>query len=422
MDPINITDAEYLRLLEMNPLQPDVWRMRARIALQNQRSSDAIELLKQGLKHLPSRTSLMGDLANIYLLLRDPVSARPLLEALRNAPDEYPEFTANYARLLWIEGDYEQALRSFKEALERNPDDQKTATRLAQAYVSLGHAEKAMEFVQSWRDRGVTAGMMAVLAVCEFDLHGIEPALAVVTAGLQIQSEHPTLNYLYAVLLMLLGELDKAQTHVTQFQQVGDLHVQWTSFQFAYGRSGNISFHGLGTSLLDLAIAQAPASGLVLEFGVYHGLSLRQLAQRVNGPVHGFDSFEGLPEEWKPGEPAGSYSAHGRLPQMPSQVELHPGWFKDSLPSFVAQQTEKVRLMHIDCDLYSSTRTVLNEVYLLLQAGSILVFDEFLGYPGYEHHEFRAWNEFAKKFGLAYEYTGFTLMARKAALRITKVV
>mgnify|MGYP004702271055 CR=1 FL=1 len=418
---MNTTDAEYLRLLEMNPLQPDVWRMRARIALQDQRSSDAIELLQQGLKHLPSHTSLMGDLVNIYLLLRDPVSARPLLEALRNAPDEYPEFTANYARLLWIEGDYDQALKAFKQALERNPGDQKTATRVAQAYVSLGHAEKAMEFVQSWRDRGVTAGMMAVLAVCEFDLHGIEPARAAVKTGLQMQAEHPTLNYLYAVLLTLSGELDNAQAHVARFQQTGDIHVLWTSFQFAYGRSGNISFHGLGTSLLDAALASAPSSGLVLEFGVYHGLSLRHLAQRIDGPVHGFDSFEGLPEDWKSDEPVGSYSAHGRLPLMPPQVELHPGWFKDSLPSFVAQQTENARLMHIDCDLYSSTRTVLNEVYPLLQAGSILVFDEFLGYPGYEHHEFRAWNEFAKKFGLAYEYIGFTLMARKAALRITKV-
>ena len=421
MQAIDATDAEYARLLEANPQQPNAWRMRARIALQNQRNSDAIELLKQGLKHLPSHVTLMGDLANVYLLLRDSVSARPLLEALGNFPDEYPEFTANYGRLLWIEGDYDQALKAFKKALERNPGDQKTATRVAQAYVSLGDVEKAMEFVQSRRDWGVTAGMMAVLAVCEFDLHGIEPALSAVQTGLQIQAEHPTLNYLYAVLLTLAGELDKAQAHIARFQQTGDIHVLWTSFQFAYGRSGNISFRGLGTSLLDSALTSAPSSGLVLEFGVYHGLSLRQLARRVTGPVHGFDSFEGLPEAWKAGEPAGSYSAAGRLPGMPPQVVLHPGWFKDTLPAFVAEQTEKVRLVHIDCDLYSSTRTILNEMYPLLQAGSILVFDEFLGYPGYEHHEFRAWHEFAKKFGLAYEYTGFTLMARKAALRITEI-
>lgn len=183
----------------------------------------------------------------------------------------------------------------------------------------------------------------------------------------------------------------------------------------------NIRFHGLATSLLDVAIARAPATGLVLEFGVYHGQSLRQLVRRVNGPVHGFDSFKGLPEAWKSGEPAGSYNAHGRLPQMPPQVDLHPGWFQDSVPEFVAQQTEKIRLVHIDCDLYSSTRTVLNEIYALLQPGSVVIFDEFLGYPGYEHYEFRAWNEFAKKFRVSCEYLGFTLIARKAALRILEI-
>lgn len=421
MQPIDATDEQYARRLAADPRQPDAWRMRARIALQNQRSNDAIELLKLGLKHLPAHVALMSDLANIYLLLRDPVGARPLLEALGNLPEEYPEFTVNYARLLWIEGKYEQALKHFNTALDLSPNDQKLATRVAQAYVSLGDADKAMEFLQSRRDRGATAEMLALLALCEFDLRGSEPALSVVKAGLRMQAEHPILNYLYAALLMLTGESVKARTHVAQFSLAEDIHVLWASFQYAYDRDANITFHGLATSLLDAAIARAPTSGLVLEFGVYHGLSLRQLVRRVNGPVHGFDSFEGLPEEWKSGEPAGSYNAHGRLPQMPPQVDIHPGWFQDSVPEFVAQQTEKVRLVHIDCDLYSSTRTVLNEIYALLQPGSVVVFDEFLGYPGYEHHEFRAWNEFAKKFRLSCEYLGFTLMARKAALRILEI-
>lgn len=130
MQPIDASDEQYARLLEADPRQPDAWRMRARIALQNQRNNDAIELLKQGLKWLPAHVALMSDLANIYLLLRDPVGTRPLLEALCNLPEEYPEFTVNYARLLWIEGEYEQALKHFNAALDRNPNDQKLATRV----------------------------------------------------------------------------------------------------------------------------------------------------------------------------------------------------------------------------------------------------------------------------------------------------
>lgn len=236
MQPIDASDEQYARLLEADPRQPDAWRMRARIALQNQRNNDAIELLKQGLKWLPAHVALMSDLANIYLLLRDPVGARPLLEALCNLPEEYPEFTVNYARLLWIEGEYEQALKHFNAALDRNPNDQKLATRVAQAYVSLGYADKAMEFLRSRRDRGATAEMLALLALCEFDDGGIEPALSVVKAGLRIQTKHPILNYLHAVLLVLTGDSIKARAHVAQFSLAEDIHVLWDSFQYAHAR------------------------------------------------------------------------------------------------------------------------------------------------------------------------------------------
>lgn len=421
MQPIDATDAEYARQLKENPLLSDLWRMRARIALQNRRTNDAVELLKTGLNYLPADKALIADLADIYLRLRDSISARPLLDGLLKAQGKRPELIFKYARLLWIEGDYDQALEHFNEALTDNPENKKIATSLAQAYVSLGEIEMAIEFLKTWRHQESSVEMMALLALCEFDTHGIENALNAVLIGMQIHPSDPTINYLYAVLLKLSGDSVKAETHIAQIQQYADIRIQWNSFLFAYGSSKSPRFHGLGSTLLEAAIAQAPTSGLVLEFGVYHGLSLRQLARRVIGPVHGFDSFEGLPEAWKSDEPIGSYSAHGHLPQMPPQVVLYPGWFKDTLPAFVANQTEKVRLINIDCDLYSSTCTVLNKIYPLLQTGAILVFDEYLGYPGYEEHEFRAWHQFSKEFKIAYEYTGFSLMARKAVLRITKV-
>jgi len=418
MQPIDASDAEYAQQLEKNPQLTEAWRMRARIALQYQRTDAAIELLKEGLKHLPSDRSLMTDLADIYLRLRDSISSRPLIEILQKSKPDDPGLGLKYARLLWIEGNYDQALICFNEVFAGDPSNKKVATSLVQAYVSLGEIEKARELLNVWRHQGSSAEMMALHALCEYDLQRIASALDSLLIGMQIRPSDPAINYLYAVLLKLTGESAKAETHLAQIRQYVDIHVQWNSFLFANGSGGKTRFYGLGSTLLDAAVDQAPASGLVLEFGVYHGLSLRQLARRVSGPVHGFDSFEGLPEAWKSDEPVGSYSAHGRLPRMPSHVKLHPGWFKDSLPVFVAEQTEKVRLIHIDCDLYSSTRTVLNEIYPLLRIGSILVFDEFLGYPGYERHEFCAWHQFSKEFKVNYEYTGFTLMTRKAVLRI----
>ena len=51
-------------------------------------------------------------------------------------------------------------------------------------------------------------------------------------------------------------------------------------------------------ALLGFALSRAPAEGLVLEFGVEKGASLRHLAGLTPRTVHGFDSFEGLPGDW----------------------------------------------------------------------------------------------------------------------------
>jgi hypothetical protein len=37
---------------------------------------------------------------------------------------------------------------------------------------------------------------------------------------------------------------------------------------------------------------------LFLELGVFSGQSIWVIAQRTSNLVHGFDSFEGLPEDW----------------------------------------------------------------------------------------------------------------------------
>jgi hypothetical protein len=125
--------------------------------------------------------------------------------------------------------------------------------------------------------------------------------------------------------------------------------------------------------------------GVALEFGVGSGQSTRILAEHM--PVIGFDSWLGLPESWRPEFPAGSF-AH--MPPEIENVDLIDGWFEDTLPGF---SFPVAGLVHIDCDLYSSTKTVLD--HTPLTRGCIVVFDEWHGYDGCEDHEQRAWREYA---------------------------
>lgn len=161
--------------------------------------------------------------------------------------------------------------------------------------------------------------------------------------------------------------------------------------------------------LLRFALSSAPKSGLVLEFGVEKGASLRHLAGLRGSEVHGFDSFEGLPGDWSgTKEAAGAFTLKGKLPKMPPNAKLHVGWFNQTLPGFLAANQETCALVHIDCDIYISTAVVFEQLKGRIVAGTVIVFDEYFNYPGWRAHEYKAFQEFIAASGLNYRYLGFS--------------
>lgn len=171
--------------------------------------------------------------------------------------------------------------------------------------------------------------------------------------------------------------------------------------------------------LLAYCLREIQADGIIAEFGVYKGGTIRYMANRLkNRKFHGFDSFEGLPEAWSGFDLAkGAFDMDGRLPQVPANVELHRGFFDTSLPAWKNTHPDAIAMMHVDCDLYSSTKTILDILGDRLQVGSIVLFDEYFNYPGWQRHEFKAWQEYVKARGIAYEYIGYA--RQQAAVRIT---
>ncbi len=168
---------------------------------------------------------------------------------------------------------------------------------------------------------------------------------------------------------------------------------------------------------LGFALERARVEGLVLEFGVRFGISTRFLASRVTGPVDAFDSFEGLPESWGR-NPAGVYSTSGRLPEVPPNVRLHVGWFAETLPGFVAANPGPVRFMNVDCDIYSSTKTVLDHLAERIVPGSVIVFDEYIMTDGWREDEYKAFQEAVDRHGWRYRYLAFSLITRQAVVEI----
>ena len=139
------------------------------------------------------------------------------------------------------------------------------------------------------------------------------------------------------------------------------LRARQQSVDYIVAEMGDASLFEDRWALLRFAAGEAPAEGLMLECGVADGASLRHLAGSMNArQFHGFDSFEGLPEAWSGTfEQKGKFGRGGTLPEVPSNVALHKGWFDQTLPAFLAAHADPIAFLHVDCDIYSSTVTVL---------------------------------------------------------------
>ena len=178
-------------------------------------------------------------------------------------------------------------------------------------------------------------------------------------------------------------------------------------------------------TILEEALSAARSDGLVCEFGVFHGKSIRIIASMVGPqvPVDGFDTFEGIPEAWGD-EPAGSYTAAAEVPErVPDNVRFHIGLFADTLPGYVASlappEVLPVRLINVDCDLYQGTVEILHYLANRIGPGTVIVFDEYLMTPTWPEDEYKAFQEACAKFGWEYEYLIFSLFSKQVVVRIT---
>ncbi|OBG34511.1 methyltransferase [Mycobacterium alsense] len=166
---------------------------------------------------------------------------------------------------------------------------------------------------------------------------------------------------------------------------------------------------------------------LSLDLGVWLGWSTRLIADASGRQVYGFDTFEGLVEDWQVDDQAlvkrGTFSLAEPLAQRSMRdtgVSLHDGvpaalgrkvqFIKGStyetLAPFLAERPEaKIRLFHMDLDTYESCLHALETCKDRFVEGSILVFDEYL----VTNAEMRAFFEFQEKYGLEWRYRAWGL-------------
>ncbi|MBC7951056.1 MAG: class I SAM-dependent methyltransferase [Rhodospirillaceae bacterium] len=250
------------------------------------------------------------------------------------------------------------------------------------------------------------------------ELHGVDAArerLDRATACAGANGKYEGFRAAYALLAGESGAHELVRTHVAAHPARRAL-VDGVSALLPHCPQPPRLF-GLSASLLRYALAQAEQPGLVLEFGVRRGTSITVIGHAAGQPVHGFDSFEGLPVSWG-SAPAGVLTTGLNLPPVPANVTLHAGWFDDTLPPFLTAHPGPVRLVNVDSDIYSSARTVLTALIPRIQPGTVLVFDEFIGNRSWAEDEYKAFAEYVASTGVRWRVLALAPFTKQVAVVI----
>lgn len=315
----------------------------------------------------------------------------------------------------------DQAIISYESSIELQPDNPKALNNLGAALIEIGrdcHAEscfyKAIALNQNYAEAYYN------LHSIKLNRHDYYGALDCLYNA--IRSNSSEIKY-YFFLGLLLSAIDKKSISEKYFYIVGNSSdVLWKANLEAYkALEEHITvdtLFGTPCQVFELSTATPKENSTILEFGVRFGTSIRLLAQ-LNpwARLHGFDSFEGLPESWHD-EPKGSYSTHGIIPIVPGNVALHPGWFEDTIPSFLHKHNGIVDVVNIDCDIYSSTKTVLDLLSSKISKGTLLIFDEFIGNVKWREDEYRAFNEWASEGNVQYKFKAISFFTKQVAIEI----
>ena len=319
------------------------------------------------------------------------------------------------------DGDIEAAVEHLSNVVKRDPNKPQYLANLGFAYheqgklnLAIASYRKAIAIEPRYLDAHYN------LHAALIDAKNLAPSINSLEALLALNPQDSDAIFMLGMLQDYQGNTKAAEAEFAQIQKSNALIESrldaWQYFKKEIkGEMPPIT--GSIQATFELATQAAELKGSVLEFGVRHANSTRQLAHLAKQDVHGFDSFEGIPEDWHD-EGRGSYSTKGVIPKVPNNIHLHAGWFDSTLPKFLEVNAEKARLINIDCDIYSSTKTVLDLLRQRIVTGTVIIFDEYIGNQHWREDEFKAFQEAVNAFGWKYEYIAFSFFTKQVVVMI----
>ncbi len=321
--------------------------------------------------------------------------------------------------VLHDQGRFADAEACYRRAMGIFPMSAQAANNLGCVLQDQGKTDDSLE----WFSRALQidpnlTGAYYNMASAAFDDRSLAAADAALQRALQGDREFQLARVHLGIVKALQGDRDAAESLFEAGAGDAEAGAVLDSWRYIEPKmTEHTRMFGNTFETLKFGLDNAPSTGMVLELGVNFGESIRFIGGLIARDVHGFDSFEGLPEGWTH-EQAGSYSTMGTIPPTPPNVHLHKGWFSDTLPAFAEANPGPVAFMNVDCDIYSSTKTVFESLAGQIVAGTVIVFDEYIANPSWRDDEFKAFQEFIADGDRSYEYLAFAMFSKQAVVRM----
>lgn len=406
---------------------------------------------KAGFSEALSSNELDPTIVNLLAMLFNRGSFDTVLEISEELLERYPKSV--YLNNIIAEASSktnktETAIEHYKVVLAEKPDSPNPHNNLGVAYKNLGyldHAEKHLKmalklkpnFAQALNnygnvlsDRGdITGAQKSFLKSIEIDpskanaywnLHStvndIDMAKAIVELCLEKDDEYEPAIFTLAIINAYKGEYSffkwLMETDLASHSVLRS--IDWI---LSLPKLPHLLFNRW--AVFDAAISMSDKKRPFYEYGVWMGESFKYLI-RAYKKGYGFDTFEGLPENWH-SVPKGTYSSRGKIPKLKGG-EFIVGEFEKTLPEFFALKRPKASLINFDADLYSSTLCALKYSSPVIDEKTVLVFDELIVNEKWEQDEFKALTEFCDENNLHYNVHVVSLFTKQAVITLDKKI
>jgi tetratricopeptide (TPR) repeat protein len=373
---------------------------------------EAIESYKAALKIKPEYAEVYFQMGQIH---DDKADLDAAILCYKNALQFNPDYSHAYLNLgvgLQMKGYNAEAIKNYKEALVINPN-------LVACYSNIGHALLSTGEVEAAKDSYKKAlHIQPEYAEAYWNLTGTASSICEATGWLEeclaSDSHHQNAQLMLSALKFYEG--DEASFHQLIASPLGS-HPFSRSFSWVFSLPELPKLYFTAWQFYDFVTSKCVKSRPFYEFGVWRGVVFKHLINTFK-KGYGFDTFEGLPEDWH-NEKKGSYTSDGSIPIVDGG-EFIVGNFEDTLPDFFSVPRPTASLINFDSDLYSSTICALVHSNSVIDAKTVLIFDEFLMNPNWEDDESKALEEFCSENSFSYEVLAVSFFTKQVAVRLIK--